>query len=156
MLINQPLYIKQINKGYGVPTYGPVPVCPTNTFSSPEEKANPYAYNEQKAINLLTANGWSVKPNGTSTCTDAAKCGVPAGTPLNVDLQYAGGTQSITQLMNAQKSSWAQAGINVNAHDVDLQHRDRDRDSVLRLLVHVADGELGRRLDLRARLLPVR
>jgi peptide/nickel transport system substrate-binding protein len=114
MLINQPLYIKQINKGYGVPTYGPVPVCPTNTFSSPQAKTNPYAYNEQKAINLLTANGWSVKPNGTSTCTDAAKCGVPAGTPLNVDLQYAGGTQSITQLMNAQKSSWAQAGINVN------------------------------------------
>jgi peptide/nickel transport system substrate-binding protein len=38
---------------------------------------------------------------------------VPAGTPLNVDLQYAGGTEATTQLMNAEKSSWAQAGIHV-------------------------------------------
>ena len=103
-----------------------------------------------------TANGWTVKPNGTSTCTDAAKCGVPAGTPLNVNLQYAGGTQSITQLMNAEKSSWAQAGINVKLTTSTFNTRDRDRGAVLRLLVHVADGELGRRLDLRARLLPVR
>ena len=33
MLVDQPLYIEQIYKGYGVPTYGPVPVCPTNTFA---------------------------------------------------------------------------------------------------------------------------
>jgi len=114
LLVNQPLYIKQINKGYGEPTYGPVPVCPTNAFVSSQEKANPYAYNKTKAINLLKSNGWNVQPNGTTTCTDAAKCGVPAGTPLNVNLQYAGGSQAITQLMNTEKSSWAQAGINVN------------------------------------------
>ena len=113
LLINQPLYIKQIDKGYGEPTYGPVPVCPTNSFATAQEKANPFAYNKGKAISLLKSNGWTVKPNGTSTCADAAKCGVPAGTPLDINLQYAGGTQSITQLMNTQKSSWAQAGINV-------------------------------------------
>jgi len=114
MLINQPLYIKKIDKGYGEPTYGPVPVCPTNTFATSQEKANPYPYNQQKAINLLKQHGWTIKPNGTSTCADASKCGVAAGTPLNINLQYAGGTQSITQLMNTEKSSWAQAGINVN------------------------------------------
>lgn len=113
LLVNQPLYIRQIDKGYGEPTYGPVPVCPTNKFATSQEKANPYAYNKQKAINLLKTNGWSVKPGGTTTCSDAAKCGVPAGTTLNFNLQYAGGTQSITQLMNTEKSSWAQAGINV-------------------------------------------
>ena len=114
LLINQPLYINKIDKGYGEPTYGPVPVCPTNTFVTAQEKANPYAYNKQKAVNLLKSNGWNVKPNGTTTCTDAAKCGVAAGTPLSINLQYAGGTQSITQLMNTEKSSWAQAGINVH------------------------------------------
>ena len=113
LLVNQPLYIKQIDKGYGEPTYGPVPVCPTNKFATSQEKANPYAYNKAKAIGLLKSHGWDVKPNGTTTCSDAAKCGVPAGTPLNINLQYASGTASITQLMNAQKSSWAQAGINV-------------------------------------------
>lgn len=114
LLINQPLYIKKIDKGYGEPTYGPVPVCPTNNFATSQEKANPYTYNPQKAISLLRSNGWNVKPNGTSTCTDAAKCGVPAGTPLDINLQYASGTQSITSLMNTEKSSWAAAGINVH------------------------------------------
>ncbi len=113
LLVNQPLYIKQINKGYGEPTYGPVPICPTNTFATSQEKANPYAYSPSKAIALLKSHGWTVKPNGTSVCSDAAKCGVAAGTPLTVALQYAGGSASIDQLMQTEKSSWAQAGINV-------------------------------------------
>jgi peptide/nickel transport system substrate-binding protein len=113
LLVNQPLYIKQINKGYGVPTYGPVPVCPTNSFATSTELSNPYAYSLHKAIALLTANGWSVKSGGTTTCSDAAKCGVPAGTPLSFNLQYASGTTAIDQLMTAEQSSWAQAGIQV-------------------------------------------
>ncbi len=113
-LVNQPLYIKKIDKGYGVPTYGPVPVCPTNSFATQTEENNPYPYNPQKAINLLKQNGWDVKPGGTTTCTDAAKCGVPAGTPLSFKLQYAGGTASIDQLMQSEKSSWAAAGIQVS------------------------------------------
>jgi peptide/nickel transport system substrate-binding protein len=114
LLVNQPLYIKQIDKGYGVPTYGPVPVCPKNNFATQKESSNPYAYDKAKAISLLKSNGWDVKPGGTTTCADAAKCGVPAGTPLNIKLQYASGTASIDQLMQAEKSSWAQAGINVS------------------------------------------
>jgi peptide/nickel transport system substrate-binding protein len=39
---------------------------------------------------------------------------VPAGTKLSVGLQYVGGSPSEDQLMQAEKSSWAQAGINVN------------------------------------------
>ncbi len=31
-LVDQPLYINKIDKGYGVPTYGPVPVEPPNPF----------------------------------------------------------------------------------------------------------------------------
>lgn len=113
-LVNQPQYIQKIDKGYGVPTYGPVPVCPTNSFATKTEESNPYAYNPQKAIDLLKTNGWNVKPGGTTTCADAAKCGVPAGTPLSFTLQYAGGTAAIDQLMSAEKSSWAQAGIQMN------------------------------------------
>ena len=36
-LINQPLYIEKLNKGYGVPTYGPVPVSP-RTRSRPSSR----------------------------------------------------------------------------------------------------------------------
>jgi peptide/nickel transport system substrate-binding protein len=114
-LVNQPVLIEHISKGYGVPTYGPVPVCPQNTFAHSEEQlGNPYPYSPAKAKALLTANGWSVKPGGSSVCTNSSKCGVAEGTKLNFTLQYVGGSPFEDQLMQAEKSSWAQAGIHVN------------------------------------------
>ncbi|MCU1491050.1 MAG: hypothetical protein JWM85_2455 [Acidimicrobiaceae bacterium] len=112
-LVDQPLYLKKIYKNYGVGTYGPVPVDPTTPFASSYEKSNPYPYNPKKAVSLLKAHGWDVKANGTSTCTDAAKCGVPAGSPLSFTLQYVNNSASEQELMTAEKSSWASAGINV-------------------------------------------
>ena len=114
LLVNQPAYISKIDQGYGVPTYGPVPVCPPNKFATSAEASNPYPYSLQKAVHLLTTNGWTVKPGGTTTCANAAKCGVPAGTPLSFNLQYASGTTALDQLMSAEKSSWAAAGIQVH------------------------------------------
>lgn len=118
-LVDQPLYIKKISKGYGVPTYGPVPVAPKNSFASSYEKSNPYPYNPGKAKSLLSSHGWKVVPNGTSTCqnpgTGSNQCGkgIAKGAKLAFNLEYASGSTSLTQLMNAEKSSWAQAGINV-------------------------------------------
>jgi peptide/nickel transport system substrate-binding protein len=115
MLVNQPAYIQHIDHGYGVPTYGPVPVCPENNFAKAElAKGNPYPYNPAKAKQLLSSHGWTVKPGGTSVCADAAKCGVPAGTKLSFTLQYVSGSPFEDQLMQAEKSAWAQAGINVS------------------------------------------
>ncbi|HEY7420511.1 MAG TPA: ABC transporter substrate-binding protein [Gaiellaceae bacterium] len=114
-LVNQPVLIQHISKGYGVPTYGPVPVCPENTFAHSEEQlGNPYPYSPSKAQALLKANGWTVKPGGTSVCVSSSKCGVASGTKLNFTLQYVGGSPFEDQLMQAEKSSWAQAGIHVN------------------------------------------
>ncbi len=114
MLVNQPAYIQKVFKGYGVPTYGPVPVCPPNKFATAAETKTPFAYNPTKAKQLLAQHGWSVKPGGVTTCSNAAKCGVPKGTQLNLSLQYVSGSVSETQLMQAEKASWAQAGIKVN------------------------------------------
>ena len=118
-LVDQPLYIKKISKGYGIPTYGPVPVAPKNSFASSYEKSNPYPYNPGKAKSLLSSHGWKVVPNGTSTCqnpgTGSNQCGkgIAKGAKLAFNLEYASGSTSLTQLMNAEKSSWAQAGINI-------------------------------------------
>ena len=118
-LVDQALYIKKINKGYGVPTYGPVPAFPKNQFASAYEQSDPYAYNLPKAVKLLKTHGWKVVPNGTSTCispgTGASNCGagIAKGAKLDFNLQYASGSTALTQLMNDEKSSWAQAGINV-------------------------------------------
>jgi peptide/nickel transport system substrate-binding protein len=114
-LVNQPAYIQHIDHGYGVPTYGPVPVCPPNNFAAAElKRGNPYPYNPTKAKQLLQQHGWTVKPGGTSVCANAAKCGVPAGTKLAFTLQYVSGSPFEDQLMQAEKSAWAQAGINIS------------------------------------------
>ncbi len=118
-LVDQPLYIKKIYKGYAVGTYGPVPVTPANSFVSQEVQDNPLKYNPSMATSLLKDHGWKVVPGGTSTCqspgTAANQCGagIPAGAKLSFNLQFASGTATTTQLMNAEKSSWAQAGINM-------------------------------------------
>jgi peptide/nickel transport system substrate-binding protein len=120
LLVDQPLYNQKISKGYGVGTYGPVPSEPSNSFVSSEVKDNPYPYNPTKAVSLLKDHGWTVVPNGTSTCaspgTAANQCGagIPAGAKLAFDLSYASGTDALTQLMNAEKSSWASAGIDMS------------------------------------------
>ncbi len=119
-LVDQPLYIKKIYKGYAVGTYGPVPVTPPNLFVSQEVQDNPLKYNPATAISLLKSHGWKVVPNGTSTCqspgTGANQCGagIPQGAKLSFNLQFDSGTATTTQLMAAEKSSWAQAGININ------------------------------------------
>jgi peptide/nickel transport system substrate-binding protein len=118
-LIDQPLYIKKIFKGYATPTYGPVPVSPPNSYSSSLEKSNPFPYDPAKAKALLVDNGWKVVPNGTDTCskpgTATGDCGagIPAGTPLKFEEQYATGTETTTEEITAMKASWATEGIDV-------------------------------------------
>jgi peptide/nickel transport system substrate-binding protein len=118
-LVNEPLYIKKIFKGYAVPTYGPVPVLPANNYASSFEKTNPYPYSPSKAKALLTSNGWKVVPNGTDTCikpgTAKGDCGagIPKGTPLKFSEQFSTGVASTTEEVTAEKASWASEGINV-------------------------------------------
>jgi peptide/nickel transport system substrate-binding protein len=118
-LINQPLYIKKIFKGYAVPTYGPVPTSPPNPYSSKLENSNPYPYSPAKAKAALVDNGWKVVPNGTDTCIKAGTAkgdcgaGIPAGTPLKFTEQYASGVPTSTQEDTAMKAAWSSEGINV-------------------------------------------
>jgi len=118
-LVDQPLFITKVFHGYAVPTYGPVPVLPP-TYATATEQSNPYPYSVSKAKQLLTSHGWKIVANGTSTCTDPGSgsnqcgAGIPSGAQLNFNLQYANGSAYIVQLMNTEKSSWAQVGINVN------------------------------------------
>lgn len=118
-LVNQPLYISRLAKGYGVGTYGPVPVEPPNSFASSYEKKNPYTYNPTKAKALLKSHGWSVKPNGVDTCvkpgTGMGECGatIKKGAKLTFTMPYASGVTVLTDTINAEKASWASAGIKI-------------------------------------------
>ena len=120
LLVDQPLYIDKYLKGYAVPTYGPVPIVPSNPFASTADKTNQYPYDPSKAISLLKSHGWKVNPGGTDSCakagsaSDECGAGIPEGTKLDVNLQYASGYLWLEQIMTAEKSSWESAGITVN------------------------------------------
>jgi peptide/nickel transport system substrate-binding protein len=112
-LVDQPLYIKNLYKGYGSPTYGPVPVLPKSQFATSYEENDPYPYSVSAAKALLTSHGWSVVPNGTDSCQVASKCGVPKGTKLNLTMSVATGQQAITDMYQAEDDSWSSLGIHV-------------------------------------------
>ncbi len=119
-LINQPEYISKIFDGYASPTYGPVPVAPANPYVDAYVKGNPYPFSVSAARQLLTSHGWTVHPNGTTTCTrpgpGATDCGpgVKSGAKLSFNLLYASGTTSLTQEMEDMKSTFSQVGIQLN------------------------------------------
>lgn len=118
-LVDQPLMISKILHGYGVPTYGPVPVLPPNNYVDSYEKTNPYPYDPTKAIALLKAHGWKVTPGGTDTCvkpgsaTDECGPGVPAGAAMNFTFAYATGITWQKEVVAVEQSAWSKAGIHI-------------------------------------------
>ncbi len=119
-LVDQPAIISKVFKGYGAPEYGPVPVLPATNFLSSGEKTNPYPYDPAKAKTLLSSHGWTIHANGTDTCTDAGSgahqcgAGIPAGTPLTFNMQFATGITTQTEAVDDEISSWESVGIHIN------------------------------------------
>ena len=116
-VVDQPAMIAKFLKGYGVPTYGPVPVLPKNNLVDAYEQSNPYPYNPSHSKSLLTSHGWKVVPNGTDTCqkpgTGPSDCGagIPKGAQLNFTMAYASGTEWQEQMMTVEQSAWNAIGI---------------------------------------------
>jgi peptide/nickel transport system substrate-binding protein len=87
-LVNQPQIIKSVYHGWAVPAYGPVPTAPFSPFVPADATRSPYSYNPPKAVDMLKARGWKVRPGGQTTCAkpgtapDECGAGIPAGTPI--------------------------------------------------------------------------
>jgi peptide/nickel transport system substrate-binding protein len=121
-LVNQPEYIKKFLFGEGTIGNGPVPTYPTGNadLTKLESSGQVYPYDPSKAVALLKDHGWSVKPGGTTTCTKpgtgTGECGagIAAGAALSFRLLYASGVTSLTDEMEALKSTDSQeAGIQI-------------------------------------------
>lgn len=116
-LTDQAQYVKDLLHGYGYPTYGPVPVEPANDYVTAAESKNPYPYDPKTAKTLLTEHGWRVHPDGTTACvrsgTGANECGsgIAKGAALKFTMVYASGSATFTSMMEALKSDWSAAGI---------------------------------------------
>jgi peptide/nickel transport system substrate-binding protein len=118
-LIDQDGWIKNILKGYAYPTYGPVPIYPANNFADAKEKTNLYPFDASAASKLLSDNGWTVNAGGVSVCTKAGsgsgQCGdgVANGAKASFKLEYASGSVAVKQEMEALKSDFSKAGIDI-------------------------------------------
>ncbi len=120
-LIDRTQIVSKIYDGYADPGNGPVPVEGFSEWTSPLEKSGgPYPYDPAKAVGLLTAHGWKVTPNGTSTCqrpgAGASDCGagIAAGQPLAFQLLYSSGSTTGDEEVASIQSSEAQAGVAIS------------------------------------------
>lgn len=118
-LINQSQWVTDIFHGYGWPTYGPVPTRPGNPFADAYEHHTVYPYSVQATTTLLRQHGWHVTRSGTDTCVSPGSgprncgIGVVRGTPLSLHLLYSAGILLVAEEVQALKSAFSEAGINL-------------------------------------------
>jgi peptide/nickel transport system substrate-binding protein len=120
-LMNQASILSGPLKGYGVAQNGPVGSYPMTSFLAPQRKTGTtFPYDPAKAKALLASHGWSVVPNGSTTCakpgTGAGECGagITKGSPLTFTFLYASGYAWISQEAASLQSSGALVGIKLN------------------------------------------
>jgi peptide/nickel transport system substrate-binding protein len=114
-LVDEQAFIKGPLNSFGHTDYGPVPSVPT-TYATPYEINGPWPYNPAKALGMLKSHGWDVKPNGVTTCAIPSRCGagISNGTKLEFNLAYASGNVVTSEEMQALKSNFSAAGIDIN------------------------------------------
>ncbi|MGO9197688.1 MAG: ABC transporter substrate-binding protein [Acidimicrobiales bacterium] len=118
MGVNQPEIIKAYFKGYGVPTYGPVPAFPQSSFASHQMSTNAFPFNVAKGLSLLERHGWKLA-GGVATCespgSGASDCGtgIKSGATMSFQLAYASGVPTLAAEVGYEVSEWAKEGIAV-------------------------------------------
>jgi peptide/nickel transport system substrate-binding protein len=117
-LMNQNADLAGPLRGYGTQQPGPVGNYPVTSWLSAQGKQGPpYPYSPATAKALLTSHGWSVAPNGITTCakagTAAGDCGagIPTGSALSFNITYANGLTWVGQELLQLQSSAASVGI---------------------------------------------
>ncbi len=118
-LVDQPQWVSTFLKGYGTPSYSPVPTVPPNPFDDSVSRTAQYPYSPTNAKKLLTSHGWKLVGTVMTCVTPgsaANECGpgVKSGQTMNFNLKYISGLTSVTEEMTAFQSAAAQAGIKIN------------------------------------------
>ncbi len=124
-LTDQKTMIQHFMDGYGVPSYGVVPVAAAhNPFLSKQEQHNPYPYSVHAAVALLKAHGWKVHPGGVDVCErgGASGCGagIARGQRLALNLLIAGGSTIRAEEAALLQSDAAKAGVQVSLRTEDF------------------------------------
>ncbi len=111
-LVDQDWAIREVYKGYGYRTDGPVPLLPDSDAISPAERKNLYPFSIATAQRLLREHGWDLSTT-PATCTDPARAGagIAKGDRLRFALDYAQGHPALTRMMDKLAADAARAGI---------------------------------------------
>jgi peptide/nickel transport system substrate-binding protein len=119
-VVDQPGWTDKILGGYGVPTYGPVPLAPPNNFADNFERSNPYKFSVSDAAKLLKSHGWANVASGrVAYCakpgsgSDECGAGVPKGQQLKFNLLYQSGAVVTAEETADFKSQASEVGIDV-------------------------------------------
>ena len=118
-LIDQTGWIHAYYGGLGVPTYSPVPAQPPNPYANASASVDPYPFSVPAARALLAAHGWTIVPDGHSTCARpgpaANQCGpgIRAGQALDFTLMYPSGLPYADGSMTDLQSVAKQVGIEI-------------------------------------------
>jgi peptide/nickel transport system substrate-binding protein len=123
-VLDQDGAIRDVYKGYGYPTNGPVPVLPDSDLISPRGHHSPYPFDIPKARRLLVANGWdvSVTPGvcvNPGTGPGHSGAGIEAGDRLSFTMRYAAGHPALTTVMRKFAADAAAAGIEIILTEVE-------------------------------------
>jgi peptide/nickel transport system substrate-binding protein len=116
---DQDTTIKVALKGYGVPTYSPLPFGAPASISDTVD--NPYPYNPKAALAAFKAHGW-VLNGGVQQCvnpgTGANQCGgtIPKNARMNLVMDQAAGSAADDELTSVEVSQWQSIGINVTVN----------------------------------------
>ncbi|MFD9161378.1 ABC transporter substrate-binding protein [Streptomyces sp. NPDC059558] len=116
--------IRDVYKGYGYPTTGPIPALPDSPLLSPAAHEDPYPFDVERARALLTENGWDTSSTPAlcvreGTGAGEAGEGIPAGTPLRFSMRYAQGHETLTAVMRKFAADAAEAGIEIVLTEVE-------------------------------------
>ncbi|MFI9170091.1 ABC transporter substrate-binding protein [Streptomyces lincolnensis] len=116
--------VRDVYRGYGYHTTGPVPLLPDSPLLSPTRKDNPYPFDVDRARRLLADHGWDttrtpavcVRPG---TGPGEAGSGIERGDTLTFRMRYAKGHRTLTSVMRKFAQDAARAGIVIELEEVD-------------------------------------
>ena len=117
--VDQQGWIHAFLHGDAVPTYGPLPIEPKNSYTDAYEQSDPYPFDLTAARRLLTAHGWTDR-NGVDVCTrpgdGSSQCGagVKPGQSFEFTLAFASGMTSLAQEMQNLQADAKQVGIKID------------------------------------------
>jgi peptide/nickel transport system substrate-binding protein len=121
-IVDQAGWIHAFLHDDAVPTYGPIPLLPKNSYIDSYEQQDRYSFDIDAAKALLQSHGWTEK-NGVDVCTrpgsSSADCGtgIKSGQSLSLSLGFASGMASLAEEMQNFQSDAARIGITVSLNE---------------------------------------